>query len=66
MFLEMKWSKSGKEVVIMSYVAPAIKDRFESLPIELKDSILKRNVTLNNIQDLIQVLEQIVAEGERA
>ncbi|WOO39258.1 MULTISPECIES: hypothetical protein [Clostridia] len=50
----------------MSYVAPAIKDRFESLPIELKDSILKRNVTLNNIQDLIQVLEQIVAEGERA
>lgn len=64
--MEMKWSKSGKEVVIMSYVAPAIKDRFESLPIELKDSILKRNVTLNNIQDLIQVLEQIVAEGERA
>ncbi|MDF2869645.1 MAG: hypothetical protein K0R05_1220 [Anaerocolumna sp.] len=65
MFLENKWSKSGKEV-IMSYVAPAIKDRFESLPIELKDSILKRNVTLNNIQDLIQILEQIVAEGERA
>ncbi len=50
----------------MSHVAPAIKDKFESLPIELKDAILRRNVTLNNMQDLIKVLEQIVAEGERA
>lgn len=50
----------------MSHVAPAIKDKFESLPIELKDAILRRNVTLNNMQDLIKVLEQIVAEGEGA
>lgn len=49
----------------MSHVAPAIRDKFESLPIELKDAILKRNVNLNNMQDLIKVLEQIVAEGER-
>lgn len=50
----------------MSHVAPAIRDKFESLPIELKDAILQRNVTLNNMQDLIKILEQIVAEGEGA
>lgn len=50
----------------MSHVAPAIRDKFESLPIELKDAILQRNVTLNNMQDLIKILEKIVAEGEGA
>lgn len=49
----------------MSYVAPAIKDKFESLSIDLKNAILERDANLNNIQDLIQVLEQIVSEGEK-
>lgn len=48
----------------MSHVAPAIKDKFESLPIELKDAILRKNVTLNNMQDLIKILEEIAGEGE--
>lgn len=48
----------------MSYVAPAIKEKFESLPIELKNAILKRDVTLNTLQDLINVLERIVKEAE--
>jgi hypothetical protein len=48
----------------MSYVAPAIRDKFESLPIELKNCILERNVQLNNMQDLIHVLENIVSEAE--
>ncbi len=47
-----------------SYVAPAIKDKFETLSVDLKNLILERDVKLNNMQDLIQVLEQIVAEGE--
>lgn len=47
-----------------SYVAPAIRDKFESLSVNLKNIILERNVQLNNIHDLINVLEQIVAEGE--
>lgn len=47
-----------------SYVAPAIKDKFDTLSVDLKNLILERNVKLNNMQDLIQVLEQIVAEGE--
>ncbi|MCI9082669.1 MAG: hypothetical protein HFI70_10290 [Lachnospiraceae bacterium] len=47
-----------------SYVAPALQEKFESLSTELKDCILEHNVRLNTLQDLIQVLEKIVAEGE--
>jgi len=48
----------------MSYVAPAIKDKFETLSVDLKNAILERNVELYNIHDLIHVLEQIVNEAE--
>lgn len=47
-----------------SYVAPELRDKFETLSIDLKNSILERNVRLANIHDLIRVLEDIVAEGE--
>lgn len=47
-----------------SYVAPAIKEKFDTLSIDLKDCILERNVHLNDIHDLIRVLEEIVEEGE--
>lgn len=50
----------------MSYVNPAIRNRLESLPINLKNEILSRNVTLNNLQDLIAVLQNIVDESEKA
>jgi len=49
----------------MSYVAPAIKEKFESLSIDLKNNILERNVQLNTIHDLINVLDVIVKEGEQ-
>jgi hypothetical protein len=48
----------------MSHVAPAIREKFETLPVELKNSILERDVQLNTIYDLMNVLEKIVAEGE--
>lgn len=48
----------------MSYVAPAIREKFETLSVDLKNNILERNVQLNNIHDLIDVLDQIVKEGE--
>lgn len=48
----------------MSYVDPKIQKQFESLSMDLKNEILSRNVNLNSMQDLIGVLEQIVAEGE--
>jgi len=47
-----------------SYVAPIIQDKFESLSIDLKNTILERDVRLENIHDLIHVLERIVEEGE--
>ncbi|WP_192848875.1 hypothetical protein [Roseburia sp. 499] len=47
-----------------SYVAPGLQDKFESLSTELKNCILERNVRINTLQDLINVLEQIVKEGE--
>ena len=48
----------------MSYVAPAIRDKFESLSTELKNAILERNVQLNTIHDLINVLDDIVKEAD--
>lgn len=48
----------------MSYVAPAIKEKFDSLSTDLKNQILERDVKLNNIHDLINVLEHIVSEAD--
>ena len=48
----------------MSYVAPAVKEKFETLSVDLKNAILERNVELNNIHDLINVLDAIVKEAE--
>lgn len=47
-----------------SYVSPEVRDKFETLSIDLKNIILERNVRLNNIHDLIRVLEDIVGEAE--
>ncbi len=49
----------------MSYVSPALRARFEFLPIDLKTEILSRDVRLENLNDLISVLEHIVSEGEK-
>ena len=46
----------------MSYIAPNLKPKFESLSAELKDEILRRDVYLYNMTDLIRCLEKIVAE----
>ena len=48
----------------MSYVNPNLSAKLESLPIELKNEILSRDVHLDNLNDLIAVLETIVEEGE--
>lgn len=52
------------EVMKMSYVAPEVQERFESLSIDLKNMILERDVQLNTVHDLIRVLEEIVKEAE--
>lgn len=48
----------------MSYISSALRPQFETLPIDLKNEILSRNVSLENLNDLISVLEQIVSEGQ--
>lgn len=48
----------------MSYVAPAIREKFETLSVELKNVILERNVELYTIHDLINVLDSIVKEED--
>ena len=48
-----------------SYVAPALQSKFETLSIDLKNTILERHVQLNTIHDLIHVLEEIVMEEEK-
>lgn len=48
----------------MSYVGPAVREKFESLSIDLKNAILERDVRLENIYDLIRVLEEIVKEAD--
>lgn len=50
----------------MSYINPALRSKFESLSIDLKNEILSRNVTINSLQDLIDILQQIVEENEAA
>lgn len=47
----------------MSYIAPAVQAKFETLSIDLKNEILERNVQINTIYDLIHVLEEIVNQG---
>lgn len=47
----------------MSYIAPEVQAKFETLSIDLKNQILERDVQINNIFDLINVLEAIVKEG---
>ncbi len=47
-----------------SYVAPEVRERFESLSVDLKNMILDRDVRIENIHDLIHVLEEIVADNE--
>lgn len=47
-----------------SYVSPQIREKFETLSINLKNNILERDVQLNTIYDLIDVLEVISKEEE--
>ena len=47
-----------------SYVSPELREKFETLSIDLKNNILKRNVSLNYVYDLINILEVISKEKE--
>ena len=49
----------------MSYVAPDVMPKFETLSDNLRDAIMQRDVEIFTIYDLINVLEEIVKEDER-
>ena len=44
----------------MSYSDPRIRDKFESLSIDLKNEILGRDVKLYTMNDLMRCLQDIV------
>ena len=50
----------------MSYVNPAIRAKFDSMPPELREHLLQMDVKLETMSDLMACLERIVAEGERS
>jgi len=49
----------------LSYVAPKLQHKFETLSIDLKNAILEREVSLYELTDLIQVLDEIINEKEK-
>ena len=51
-------------ILLASYVSPELQNKFETLSIDLKNTILERNVHLENLHDLIAVLEDIIKEAE--
>lgn len=46
----------------MSYIAPELQEKFNSLSTDLKNEILSRNVKLYTLNDLIRCLEDIVQD----
>ncbi len=46
----------------MSYINPMLRPQFETLPIDLKNEILSRDVQLDTLTDLMKCLEQIASE----
>ena len=48
----------------MSLISPAVQSHFNTLSKSLQDEILQKNVQIDTLQDLINVLEEIVDEGE--
>ena len=47
-----------------SYIAPAVKGKFDTLSKGLQDMILEKNMRIDTLQDLINVLGIIVKENE--
>ena len=49
----------------MSSVSPAIRDKFDSMPPHLQEAVLKLDVKLETMGDLMACLERIIANGEQ-
>lgn len=53
------------EVIIMSTISPFIRPQFDSMPPELQQAVLSLDRKVENLTDLMNCLEQIIAQGER-
>lgn len=51
------------EVIAMSYVSPSVREKFETLSVDLKNAVLERGEDINTIHDLIRILGDIVKEN---
>lgn len=47
----------------MSYVSPSVREKFETLSVDLKNAVLERGEDINTIHDLIRILGDIVKEN---
>jgi hypothetical protein len=54
-----------QEVKKMSSVSPAIREKFDSMPPHLQEAVLKLDVKLETMGDLMACLERIIANGEQ-
>ncbi len=54
----------GEVINMASYIAPAVKGKFDTLSKGLQEMILEKNMRINTLQDLINVLGIIVKENE--
>ena len=50
-------------IMVMTEIDPKVKGRFLSLSKELQEEIMKKDVKIHSLQDLIQCLQSIVMEG---
>lgn len=50
-------------MIVMVEIDPKIRDRFNSLSEDLRAEILRQNVPIRNLQDLIHCLERVVKKG---
>ena len=49
-----------------SYVSPQVREKFETVSVDLKNCILERNVRIETMVDLVRVLNDIVSESSSA
>ena len=60
------FGNTAYEVSHLSYVNPAIRPQFDSMPADLKEHILQMNIRLETMNDLMGCLERIIAEEKNA
>lgn len=48
----------------MTKISARVRSKFDSLSPSLQSAIMAKNVSINNLRDLIDVLDEIIQEAE--